>query len=147
MLKQHARRSNYPYPFHQPGEVVLATYGNFLETRGTDSTKPRPAILLRVSDCQHCFAGLTTQSHYLTSGDARPVIPKSPILGLDRRRSHLWSPRPAFITRMDIRRHLGWIDHEVVEFLAAHMQLDRMTLSILWRAASIHAHETRPRPR
>ena len=74
MLKQHPTRLDYPYPLHEPGEVVLATFGNFLEAGEECTPKARPVILLRAGDCQHTFAGLTTKSHYLTTGDARPEV-------------------------------------------------------------------------
>lgn len=147
MLKQHARQHDYPYPHHQPGEVVLATFGNFLEDRDDCTTKGRPVILLRVSECQHAFAGLTTKPHYLTTGLGRPLLPHSEMLGLSGKPSYLWSARPASITRLDVRKHLGWVDHRVVEFLAEHMQLDTFTFSTLWRSASIHAHDVPRHPR
>ena len=147
MLKQYARRHDYPDPHHEPGEVVLATFGNFLESAGDCTPKPRPVILLRTSDCQHAFAGLTTKPQYLTSGEPRPLLPQSDALGLDGKPSFLWSSRAAFITRIDVRRHLGWIDHPVVEFLAEHMLLDTSTFSMLWRAASMHALTTPRHPR
>lgn len=147
MLKQHVHRHDYPYPLHEPGEVVLATFGNFLENRDECTTKGRPVILLRVSDCQHTFAGLTTKPRYTTSGDARPAIPLSETLGLDGKASYLWSNRAAFVARLDVRKHLGWVDHEVVELLAQRMSLDSLTISMLWRAASIHAHDLPRRPR
>lgn len=138
MLKQYVPQASADLAFHQPGEVVLADYGNFLEAGMSCDRKTRPVILLRTSDCQHMFAGLTTKSCYLTTGGERPLLPRSPSTGLNARPSHLWSSRPAFVSRLDIRRHLGWVDHEIVEFLAKHMNLDAITIGMLWRSASIH---------
>lgn len=135
MLRQYIRINDYPYPFHQPGEVVLASYGNFLEARERCSKKLRPVILLKTSQGQHLFAGLTTKPRYITSGERRPVLPKPACLGLDEKLSHLWSSRPAFVCRLDVRKHLGWIDKTVVLFLAQHMKIDSITVSILWNAA------------
>ena len=139
MLKQHVRRSDRPVAFHEPGEVVLAAFGNYLESGLADDRKVRPVILLRTSECQHAFAGLTTKPTYKTTGAPRPVVPRSPTTGLNRRQSHLWSSRVAFVSRMDVRRHLGWVDHELVDFLGRNMNLDGYTLGLLWHAATLHA--------
>jgi hypothetical protein len=135
MLRQHIRSHDYPYPEHQPGEVVLATFGNHLEQNHGCDRKIRPVILLRTSDAQHMFAGLTTRPCYRTTGEARPVLPKPPCMGLDDKVSFLWSPRPAFVCRLDVRKHLGWIDRTIAMFLADHMNLDLFTLALLWHAA------------
>jgi len=147
MLRQQIRCADYPYPFHEPGEVVLAAFGNFLEERERCERKIRPVILLRSTAGQHMFAGLTTRSHYTTTGQPRPVLPKPACLGLDGRLSHLWSRRPAFVSRLDVRRHLGWIDRTVVLFLADHMNIDRYTVSVLWKAATTHGDDPPPKPR
>jgi hypothetical protein len=147
MLRQHRRCDHFPYPQHQPGEVVLAAFGNYLETRERCHRKVRPVILLRTSMTQHMFAGLTTKPTYQTTSEPRPVLPKPACLGLDGKLSHLWSARPAFVSRIDLRRHLGWIDHAVVAFLAAHMDLDDHTLQVLYRAATIHGDGPPRKPR
>jgi hypothetical protein len=140
MLKQYVPRSDRSPILHEPGEIVRANYGNFLEQgRGRWDRKPRPAILLRTSDCQHAFAGLTLKPTYKTTGDARLVVPKSPIMGLDHRRSHLWSLRVNYVSRIDVMEHLGWVDHELVDFLGRTMELDGYTLGLLWQAATLHA--------
>jgi hypothetical protein len=139
VLKQHVPRSDRPVAFHEPGEVVLAAFGNYLESGLADDRKVRPVILLRTSECQHAFAGLTTKANYLTTGEPRPIVPKSATSGLNRRQSHLWSSRVAFVSRMDVRRHLGWVDHELVDFLGRNMNLDGYTLGLLWHAATLHA--------
>lgn len=147
MLRQHRPSNDYPYPFHQPGEVVLAAYGNFLEARERCVRKLRPVILLRTSHGQHLFAGLTTRPRYMTSGEDRPALPKPACLGLDDKLSYLWSPRPAFVCRLDVRRHLGWIDRTVVLFLAKHMHIDSLTVSVLWKAAREHSDDLPNKPR
>jgi hypothetical protein len=147
MLMQHRRCANFAYPFHQPGEVVLAAYGNFLEAGERCQRKLRPVILLRTSLTQHMFAGLTTKPTYQTTGEPRPVLPKAPCLGLDHKTSHLWSARPAFVCRLDIHKHLGWIDHVVVSFLAEHVDIDPITLGLLYRAATLHGHNHPRQPR
>ena len=140
MLKQHVCRTDRPRIYHEPGEVVRANYGNFREQGyGRCDRKARPAILLRTSQCQHAFAGLTTKHVYKTSGEARLLVPTSPIMGLNGRPSHLWSPRVAYVCRIDVIEHLGCVDHELVDFLARSMKLDPLTVGILYRAATIHA--------
>ena len=147
MLKQHVCHSDRPIVFHEPGEVVLADFGNYLEAGADCRRKARPVILLRPSLCQHAFAGLTTKPQYLTTGDARPVVPAAASMGLDGKTSHLWSSRPSYVSRLDVRKHLGWVDHEVVDFLARHMHLDAITLGMLWRSASAHGCGSPRRPR
>jgi hypothetical protein len=147
MLRQHIKDRHYPYPQHQTGEVVIANYGNYLEQDHGYDRKPRPAILLLASDPQHLFAGLTTKPQYRTSGVARPVLPKPACTGLDDKVSHLWSTRPAFVCRLDVYKHLGWVDRELVLFLADHMHLDRYTLAMLWHAARIHGDGPPRKPR
>jgi len=137
MLKQHRVHSHPAAPRHQLGEVVLASFGNYLEAGAACRPKLRPVILVSVGDCQHKIAGLTTQPHYKIEGTARPELTLSPVMGLNGRRSYLWSHRVSFISRLDLRRHLGWIDCGIVSLLAEHMHLDAITLAILWQA--VHA--------
>lgn len=147
MLKQYVPRSDRDLAHHEPGEVVLAAFGNYLESGLADERKVRPAILLRTSECQHAFAGLTTKPIYKTTGEPRPIVPRSRISGLNDGQSHLWSSRIAFVSRIDVRRHLGWVDHELVDFLGRNMSLDGYTLGLLWHAATIHACATPNLPR
>lgn len=147
MLKQHVRRSGSPSVFHEPGEVVLAKLGNYLEERDTCRPKLRPCIILRSGECQHVCTGLTTRPQYKTSGDTRPRLPPCPTTGLREVASFLWSDRPSFICRLDVKKHLGWVDHELVDFLARSMNLDGYTLGLLWHAATLHACTTPNLPR
>lgn len=137
MLKQHVVHHHPLAPRHQLGEVVLASFGNYLEAGAACRPKTRPVILVSVGDCQHKIAGLTTQSHYKSDGSTRPELTASASMGLDGRQSYLWSDRASFISRRDLRRHLGWIDCATVMLLAERMRLDPLTLSFLWQA--VHA--------
>jgi hypothetical protein len=134
MLKQHVFHHHPLAPLHQLGEVVLASCGNYLEAGNACQPKVRPVILVSVGNCQHRIAGLTTQSHYKITGSARPELTASAAMGLNGRQSYLWSLRASFISRRDLRRHLGWIDCDTVMLLAKHMNLNPLTLSSLWQA-------------
>ncbi len=137
MLRQYVPVRHRNAPQHQPGEVVLITFGNYLEKGAACSPKVRPAILLQVSDCQHLMAGLTTQATCKTTGAARPELHDALAIGLDgRRASYLWSPRPSYVCRMDVCQHLGWIDRRTVEFLVHHLRLDQFTLASLWQTTA-----------
>ena len=138
MLKQYVPRSDRSVALHEPGEVVLARLGNYLEERDTCRPKVRPCIILRSGDCQHLCTGLTTRPEYKTSGDARPRLPRCPTAGLHTSPSFLWSDRPSFICRLDVIKHLGWVDHELVDFLTRYLNLDSLTTGVLWRAATVH---------
>lgn len=148
MLKQYVCGATASSVRHLPGEVALANFGNYLEAGVQCRRKVRPVILLRASDCQHTFAGLTTQPNYQTTTEPRPMLPRCSSAGLTRFPSYLWSPRPAFISRLDLQKHLGWIDHQVVEFLAKHMNLDGFTIAMLYETASRALQQTQsPRAR
>ena len=137
MLKQYVPYRHPAAPRHQLGEVLLVNFGNYLESGDSCRPKERPAIIVAVGECQHRIAGLTTKSHCKFNGEARPEILTSDGMGLTGGRSYLWSPRLSFICRRDLRRHLGWIDQDMVMFLADHVNIDRLTLTALWQA--VHA--------
>jgi hypothetical protein len=145
MLRQHVFKADKVSVFHLPGEVVLAKFGNYLEAGVECRPKVRPVILLRASDCQHMFAGLTTKPRYKTTMEPRPMLPRCTSAGLSKFPSYLWSPRPAFISRLDIHKHLGWVDHQLVEFLAKYVTIDGFTLAMLYQAASDRGLSSRPR--
>lgn len=75
MLKQLVVSPDGGRPLHSVGEVVLVTLGNYLEAGPQCRPKMRPAIILRPGECQHDILGLTTKSHSITSGAARPELP------------------------------------------------------------------------
>jgi len=137
MLKQYVPYRHPAAPRRQLGEVLLVNLGNYLEAGVSCRPKERPAIIVALGDCSHRIVGLTTKSHSRTSGEPRPEILTSDGMGLIGGRSYLWSPRPSFICRRDLRRHLGRIDRDTVMFLADHVNIDRLTLTALWQA--VHA--------
>jgi hypothetical protein len=138
MLKQYVPRRDDSAPLHRPGEVVIVGLGNYLEAGRRCSRKDRPAIILGVCDGQHFIAGLTTRPHCLTTGAPRHELPDPGIIGLNPARpSYLWSSRPSRICRLDVRRHVGWIDLETVEFLSRRMHLSPRVYTDLLRAAVI----------
>lgn len=143
MLRQHIYRHNSASPQHQPGEVVNAfVHGYRHEARG-HGPKLRPVILIRCGDCEHLFAGLTTKPQCTKTGYCRPPLPATACLGLPRQ-SFLWTTPDDYVSRLDVRQHLGWITHEVVTILAENLRLDAHTHAVLWRAATIRG-PNRPR--
>jgi hypothetical protein len=118
---------------HAVGEVVLGTLGNFLENPNADK-KPRPLVVLEPGKCQHLVAGLTTQEFFRTSGERRRPIPNPARCGL-RGPGFLWGCRPARISRLDVRRHLGWVDLDLVEVIAETMHVSPDIIERLEEAA------------
>jgi hypothetical protein len=136
VLKQFVPVHDDAQPLHEAGEVVLVTLGNYLEERERCQPKMRPAIILSPGPCQHTIIGLTTKPAFATSGQPRAEIPAPIELGLERRRSFLWAARPSRLCRLDVRRHLGWVDLDTVELLSKEMLLPRWMLVGLMRAAA-----------
>lgn len=122
-------------PRHEPGEIVWADYGNFLESPGC-TTKMRPMILLKTTDCQHYAAGITTKATHATSGAPRLPLPTP--CGTAGVSQYLWSSKAARVSRLNVRDHIGWVDRATVLFLREAMPdaIDASTFAALWRAAS-----------
>lgn len=135
-MQRHMHRPSETRVLHEPGEIILAAIGNFLEDPTSDR-KPRPAIVLRNGECQHLVAGLTTQPIYKTSGGKRSEVPNPPACGLGKP-GYLWSHRPTMLSRIDALKHLGWIDHETVKVIASTMKLTPAMFQDLWQAAERH---------
>jgi hypothetical protein len=145
MLKQHVIRPDATMAHHQAGEVVLVTLGNYLEAGERCRPKMRPAIIVAVGECQHTIIGLTTQATCRTTGHPRTKVPNPETIGLRGKPSYLWSGRPSRICRLDVRKHLGWITCDVIEFLGAQVSLDATAFAELWRAAAMAVRRSRPR--
>ena len=120
-------------PRHAPGEIVWAAVGNFLEDRHC-SRKCRPVVILRVGDCQHWIAGLTTQASFKMTNEVRVLVPVHRDCRLCGQ-SYLWANYASRLCRLDVRSHIGWVNREVVDVLAKHMRLPVDTLAEL-RAAT-----------
>ncbi len=109
-----------------PGEIVWATFGNFLENRHADR-KMRPAVILGAGIGQHYIAGLTTQPRFATTGEARAVAPIPVVCGM-RGDSYLWGSRPTRLCRLDVRLHAGWADDALIDAIATHMLVPRFVI-------------------
>lgn len=120
-MNTHVVQPHPSRPRHATGEVVWARVGNYLENVNCDC-KPRPAVILRASDCQHWAAALTTQPTFKTTGEARVLVPvhRTCRLCCD---SYLWSPRPSRLCRLDVLWHIGWIGRDAVEVIADYMRI------------------------
>jgi hypothetical protein len=121
----------------EAGEIVWATFGNYLENRSGDR-KMRPAVILRVGSPQHYIAGITSQRFYKHDGSERIAVPYS----ITDKQSYLWSPRMARLCRIDVRDHIGWITLPLLESIALYMNLPREMVMHL-RSVAI-AHRERP---
>lgn len=118
---------------HAVGEVVLGAFGNFLENPNADR-KPRPLVVLDPGNCQHLVAGLTSQEFYRTSGERRKPIPNPGRCGLYGP-GFLWGRRPGRISRLDIHKHIGWVDEGIVDVIADAMHVSPDIIERLRRAA------------
>ncbi len=121
---------------HAVGEVVIGALGNFCENWNAVK-KARPAVVLASGNCQHTVAGLTTQEFFKTTGNRRKKIPNPIACGL-RGDGYLFSHRPAKLSRIDLHKHVGWVDHAMVRLLAETMHLPPKVVSQLWHVANQH---------
>jgi hypothetical protein len=111
---------------HEPGEIVIARIFNPWEDK--DATgKPRPAMILAPGDCQHWVIGLTSQSHYKTTGEPRIRVPNPAACGLHGD-GYIWSPRPVRCSRIDLGNHIGWADNELASVIANMADADWNTI-------------------
>lgn len=132
-MKIHTVKPHPARPRHATGEIVWATVGNYIEKRSA-VPKMRPVVILRPGDCQHWIAGLTTQATSKTTGQPRVMLP------IDHRcalcgTSFLWSSRPSYLCRLDVRTHIGWAGHDVLNVIERHMRLPWHVLAELRAAA------------
>ena len=125
---------------HKVGEVILGELGNFVEDPSTDR-KMRPLVVLNEGLCQHEVAGLTTQEFFKTTGKRRTAVPNPSACGLNQP-GFLWSHKPAKISRIDVRQHLGWVDHAMVDTIERTMRVTPMMLLKLRQAAVAHHRQT-----
>lgn len=145
MLLQRVHNPRPSAPVHLPGEVAWVTLGNYLESGPRCRSKMRPAIILQPCGGQHVIAGLTTRATTI-DGRPRPRILTPENLGLDARPSFLWSSRPSYLSRLDVRYHAGWIDFDTAELIVRHMNLAAFIYADLLRAAA-HARRLPALPR
>lgn len=104
---------------HATGEVVIVGHGNFLENP-TAVMKLRPGIILVPGDCCHLVVPLTGKETFKGDGTPRRPCPAGPDTGL-RSASYFWSRRPCRISRLDVRRHVGWADEEMVDAISDYV--------------------------
>lgn len=106
---------------HAVGEIVLGMFGNFLENPRSER-KARPLVVLAPGDCQHLVAGLTSKEFFRTTGERRNPVPNPGTCGLQGP-GFLWGHRPGRISRLDIRKHIGWADENMVDVIADTMHI------------------------
>jgi hypothetical protein len=131
-----SRDGKEPKIHHHFGEIVIGTLGNFLENPNA-SRKGRPMVVLSPGPCQHLVAGLTTKPFYKTTGAKRVRIPNPEACGLSAE-GYLWSTRPARISRLDIRKHIGWVDDAMVDVIADTMHVQPEVIARLRSVAAEH---------
>jgi hypothetical protein len=119
---------------HAVGEVVVGALRNFYNDSSLDK-KARPVIILSPGGCQHTVAPLTTQAIYKSTGVRRKKIPNPAACGLSGD-GYLWSAVPRPLDRIDLRQHIGWVDHAMVMLLAETMSLSPRTVTQLWQVAN-----------
>jgi hypothetical protein len=114
---------------HATGEVVIVGLGNYLENPAAGG-KLRPGIILVPGAGCHLVAPLTTQATFKGNGTPRRPCPAGPETGL-RPGGHFWSQRPSYISRLDIRGHIGWADMELIDAIQKYLLLDSGTKQAL----------------
>ncbi len=120
---------------HAVGEVLVGALEDFYDDRSLDK-EARPFIL-SPGGCKHTVAPLTTQAVYKSTGLPRKKIPNPAACGLSGD-GYLWSAVPRPLERIDLRKHVGWVDHAIVKLLAETMSLPPKTVAQLWQAANRH---------
>lgn len=120
----------------QPGDVVLASIKNPIED-STSEGKPRPVVLISRDGTKHWLvAGLTSQSHYKSTGRARVRIFASHRNGLDGD-GYLWSANLTRIPRHDINEFKGVIDEHLAEAICNNTNVTTAQATQL-RAATLN---------
>lgn len=138
MMTQRVVRADRPgRPRHLPGEIVWATLGNYRENPDAHG-KMRPVVILDAADGQHVIAGLTTQAHYATTGEARVAVPTTAACGLDGKPSFLWAMRPTRVSRLDVRTHAGWADESLIDAIATHMKVPHDVIERMRETVAAH---------
>jgi hypothetical protein len=125
-------------PLHLPGEIVWVSLGNYRENPAAVG-KMRPVVILQSTDCQHRIAGLTTQAHYATTGEARVAAPVPQCCGLCGKPSYLWARRPTRLCRLDVRSHAGWADEPLIDTIARHMDVPWHVIERIRDTVAAHA--------
>ncbi|MBM4010094.1 MAG: hypothetical protein FJ286_01755 [Planctomycetes bacterium] len=85
------------------------------------------------------MAGLTSQEFYRSSSGRRRAIPNPGRCGLHGK-GFLWGQRPGRISRLDLRKHIGWVDEDLVNAIAATMHVSPDVVARL-RQATRERHE------
>lgn len=138
-MKTYVPRQDRIRVCHAVGEIVWAAVGNFLEDRDC-TRKLRPVVILQPRPCQHHIVGLTRQGRCKGNGEPRSVMPTRGICGLCGT-SFLWSPRPSRISRLDVRSHIGWVNHELVDVIERDVWCRAHVVDALRRVAERHGCE------
>ncbi len=92
---------------HEAGEIAWADFRNAIENPDADG-KPRPVVIVSAGQCCHTVVGLTTRPFRVLDGSRRVPL-EVPAL---REESFLWSDRVYRLSRINFRRHIGWIDED-----------------------------------
>jgi hypothetical protein len=117
---------------YEIGELVIASCPS---RHRRNSGKPnRPAIILKRDHTSFHVAELTKRRTYDTDGTARIAIPNHSQLGLAEP-SWLRSFHMSTVLRLQIRNHLGWVHHEVIDVLEKHMKLTSEDIRLLREVA------------
>ena len=116
----------------EPGEIATAAIGNPLENPNCRG-KARPVVLVRREGALWHVMGLTTRPQY-ADGSPRTAVPNPSAVGLHSR-GFLWGDRLTRVSVLDVDRHIGWVDHELAQLIAAQVSLGPSDTTSLMRAA------------
>lgn len=109
---------------HEAGEIAWADFRNAVENPHADG-KPRPVVIVSAGKCCHTVVGLTTRAIRLLDGSSRvplevPALPEP---------SYLWSDRVYRLSRINFRRHIGWLDEDQLLVILRAVQIPRVLVS------------------
>lgn len=142
-MRQYEHNERPDRPRHEPGELVWALSGNWVENPQATG-KERPWVIVATESGQDIAVGLTTQSKYATTGASRPEVPDVASVGLPAGRSYLWSSRTVPLCRLGVRSHIGWVTAELVELIAKHTHVGPHVIERLRQIADRDSQQGEP---
>ncbi len=115
---------------YDPGEIVL---GRPIH-KNRVSQKVRPLIIVADLGCRYEVVQLTTQREAKHSDYYRIPIPWP--VG-DPRYSYIWGPDLYCLNRIDVEKHIDWLDRSSLEIILASVcipkKYERDLVSNVWR--------------
>ncbi len=109
---------------HEAGEIAWADFRNVIENPNADG-KPRPVVIVSAGQCCHTVIGLTTREFRVFDGGRRVPLAVPALAGS----SYLWSDRVYRLSRINFRRHIGWLGEDQLLVILRSVQIPRVIVS------------------